>query len=52
MGREELIKKRRELELELAKERSNAAIGGTVKNPGRLKEIRKTLARIKSLKNG
>ncbi len=50
MKKEELLKKKRELELELAKERSSAAIGGTVKNPGRLKEIKRTLARIKSIK--
>lgn len=50
MNKEELLKKRRELELELAKERSSVAIGGTVKNPGRLKEIKRTLARIKSIK--
>ena len=40
MKEEEVLKKLNELKLELAKDRSNVAIGGTVKNPGRLKEIR------------
>ncbi len=48
MKKEEIIKKLNNLKLELAKERSNVAIGGTVKNPGRLKEIRRTIARLKS----
>ncbi|RLJ02547.1 MAG: 50S ribosomal protein L29 [Candidatus Aenigmatarchaeota archaeon] len=48
MPKGEVLKKMRELELELAKERSNVSIGGTVKNPSRLREIRRTLARIKS----
>ncbi|MCK4428767.1 MAG: 50S ribosomal protein L29 [Candidatus Aenigmarchaeota archaeon] len=48
MKEEEIIKKLNELKLELAKDRSNVAIGGTVKNPGRLKEIRRTIARLKS----
>ena len=48
MKEEEVLKKLNELKLELAKDRSNVAIGGTVKNPGRLKEIRRTIARLKS----
>ena len=41
--------KKRELQLELSKERASSEIGGTVKSPGRLKEIRRTLARIRTL---
>ncbi|RLI99823.1 MAG: 50S ribosomal protein L29 [Candidatus Aenigmatarchaeota archaeon] len=53
MQTEEKLKKIKEFKLELAKERSSVAIGGTVKNPGRLKEIKRTVARIKtSLNNG
>lgn len=51
MQKEERLKKKKELELELAKERSSAAIGGTVKNPGRLKEVRRTIARINTANN-
>lgn len=51
MKKEELINKIKELRMELAKERSSAAIGGTVKNPGKLREIRRTIARIKTYLN-
>jgi len=51
MKKEELINKIKELKMELAKERSNAAVGGTVKNPGKLREIRRTIARIKTYLN-
>lgn len=35
-----------ELRLELAKERANINIGASVSSPGRIKEMRKTIARI------
>ncbi len=35
-----------DLRLELAKERGNIHIGGTVTSPGRIREIRRTIARI------
>jgi large subunit ribosomal protein L29 len=35
-----------ELRLEMAKERGQIAIGGTPSNPGRIKEIKRTIARI------
>lgn len=35
-----------ELRLELAKERGQIAIGGTPANPGRIKELKRTIARI------
>lgn len=46
----ELDKRLEELRLELAKERASIHIGATVSSPGRIKEIRKTIARIKQEK--
>lgn len=40
-----------ELRLEFAKERANIAIGANVTSPGRLKEIRKTIARVMTIQN-
>ena len=39
-----------EFSLELAKERGNIAIGATVTSPGRIRELRKVIARIKTIK--
>ena len=39
-----------ELKLELAKERANIRIGASVSSPGRLGEIKKTIARIETIK--
>lgn len=39
------------LRLELAKERSQIAIGGSATNPGRIKEVKKTIARLLTEKN-
>ncbi|MBI4170930.1 MAG: 50S ribosomal protein L29 [Candidatus Aenigmarchaeota archaeon] len=50
-GEKDIEDKKRELQLELAKERASSEIGGTVKNPGRLREIRRTIARIKTHDN-
>jgi large subunit ribosomal protein L29 len=47
---EELDKKIGELKLELLKERGNVEMGGNVKNPGRIKVIRRDIARITTLK--
>ena len=43
-------KKLNELELELAKEKANISIGATVTSPGRIKEIKRTIARILTVK--
>jgi large subunit ribosomal protein L29 len=51
MDDKELEKHIRDLNLELSKERANIHIGASVSSPGKLKEIRKTLARIKTIKN-
>ena len=50
MKDEELDKKLSELRLELAKERAQVAMGGTVKSPGRIKELRRSIARILTIK--
>jgi large subunit ribosomal protein L29 len=41
--------KKQELELELMKERAQIAAGTSPKNPGLLREYKKTLARIKTI---
>lgn len=46
------IKKRLdELNLELTKEKANIAIGASVSSPGRMKEIKRTIARLKTIKS-
>jgi large subunit ribosomal protein L29 len=52
MGEKELDKNLSELRLELSKERANIHIGASVTSPGRLREIRRTIARIKTIKEG
>ena len=47
---EELDKKLNELKLELLKERGNIEMGGNIKNPGKIKIIRRDIARILTLK--
>ena len=51
MKDESIEKKLNELRLELAKEMGQIKIGGNIKNPGRIKELRKAIARILTLKN-
>jgi large subunit ribosomal protein L29 len=46
MNDNDLRKRLNELRLELAKERSQIAIGGSPSNPGRVREIKKDIARI------
>lgn len=43
---EDLEKKLSELRLDLAKQRAQIEMGGMVKNPGRIKEIKRSIARI------
>ncbi len=47
----EMDKKISEIRLELLKERGQAAVGGAVTNPGKIREIRKTIARLLTQKN-
>ena len=51
MEEKDIEKHLKDLYLELSKERANIHIGATVTSPGRVKEIRKTIARIKTIKN-
>ncbi|MBI2579186.1 MAG: 50S ribosomal protein L29 [Candidatus Aenigmarchaeota archaeon] len=48
MNEKELSEKQRELKLELSKEKAASEIG-TVKNPGRIKGLRRTIARMQTL---
>lgn len=46
MSRPDLLSRLNDLKLELVKEKGQIALGGSPSNPGRIKEIRKTIARI------
>ncbi len=46
---EDSQKKLSELQIELAKERANIHIGAPVSSPGRIREIRKTIARMRTI---
>ncbi|MEM5879377.1 MAG: 50S ribosomal protein L29 [Candidatus Aenigmatarchaeota archaeon] len=50
MKKEELDKRLSELRLELLKEQGNVRMGRPVKNPGKIKQIRKNIARILTIK--
>ncbi len=47
---EDLEKQLEELNLELAKERGNVNVGATVTSPGRIREIKRTIARILTIR--
>ncbi len=46
MSIEEMEAELAELRSELARERSVAASGGSLENPGRVRELRRTIARV------
>ena len=48
LGKPEIEKKMGELKLELAKEMASAFVGGSVKNPGKIREMKRTIARMKT----
>ena len=50
MEGKELDKKLSEMRLELAKEKASVKIGANVTSPGRIREIRKTIARGLTIK--
>ncbi|MEM5834374.1 MAG: 50S ribosomal protein L29 [Candidatus Aenigmatarchaeota archaeon] len=50
MKLEDLNKKLSELRLELMKEIANAKLGRPVKNPGKIRELKKAIARILTIK--
>ncbi len=49
MDADEQQEKLQDLNLELAKERGQIEVGGFPENPGRIKELRRTIARIKTI---
>ncbi|MBU5689945.1 MAG: 50S ribosomal protein L29 [Candidatus Aenigmatarchaeota archaeon] len=51
MSESDLDKQLKELRLDLLKEKGNVEMGGNVKNPGKIRAIRKTIARILTLKS-
>ncbi|MBI4162765.1 MAG: 50S ribosomal protein L29 [Candidatus Aenigmarchaeota archaeon] len=51
MNDSELTEKLRELRLEISKEIAASEVGGTVKNSGRIKESKKTIARILTIQH-
>jgi len=50
MKKEELDKKLSGLRLELLKELGNVKMGRPIKNPGKIKELRRTIAKILTVK--
>ncbi len=50
MNDKKLDEQLKELRLELSKERANIHIGASVTSPGKLNEIRKTIARILTIR--
>jgi len=47
----ELLEQEQKLSLELIQERGKVSAGGATENPGRIREVRRTIARIKTEKN-
>lgn len=51
MGDEELREKLADLQKELVEERGQIEVGGFADNPGRIGEMKKTIAKIKTILN-
>ncbi|MFP4045483.1 MAG: 50S ribosomal protein L29 [Candidatus Aenigmatarchaeota archaeon] len=51
MDKSGLEEKKEELKLEIAKERAQIEIGGVPENPGKIKAMKKTIARINTILN-
>ncbi|PIN80785.1 50S ribosomal protein L29 [Candidatus Woesearchaeota archaeon CG10_big_fil_rev_8_21_14_0_10_30_7] len=51
LGKEELELKMKETYLELMKENSSIASGSAPKNPGKVKVMKKTIAKIKTIQS-
>jgi large subunit ribosomal protein L29 len=47
----ELVEQEQKLSLELIQERGKVSAGGATENPGRIREVRRTIARILTEKN-
>jgi large subunit ribosomal protein L29 len=50
LNREELGKRADELRMEVAKEKANIAIGAPVSSPGKMRDMKRTIARILTIK--
>jgi len=50
MRAEDLNKKLSDLKLELLKEMGNVRMGRPIKNPGKIKELRRAIARLSTVK--
>lgn len=50
MSDDEIEKKLKDLKLELSKEKSKIKVGGVPENPGKVRELKRTIARILTLK--
>ncbi len=50
MSVKERDEKLAELRLEISKDTASSKVGGTVKSPGRINEVKKTIARILTIK--
>lgn len=51
MRKSELDEKLREMKLDLSKDLASNEIGATVKNPGNIREIKRTIARVLTIKS-
>lgn len=49
MGKDELQEKLNDLKKEIVEEKGQIETGGFADNPGRIKEMRRTIARIKTV---
>ncbi len=47
----ELLEQKQKLSLELIQERGKVSAGGATENPGRIREVRRTIARIRTEQN-
>lgn len=50
MSGKDLDKQLADLKLEMAKERANISIGATTTSPGKIKELRRSIARIHTIR--
>jgi large subunit ribosomal protein L29 len=50
LGKDELGKRVQELRLEVAKEKANIAIGAPVSSPGRMRDMKRSIARALTIK--
>lgn len=51
LSKEDLEKRLKEIEIELIKLNSQVATGTTIKSPGQINQLKKTIARIKTIQN-